>query len=106
MQAALYTENMTTTSIQLRIDAKTKREATKVFEDLGMDISTGLKIYLRQVIREKSIPFRPGRTVNGFTPEYEQELLKEEAWALENTKPYTSVKALLDDILGPEPHKK
>ena len=90
----------------MRIDAKTKREATKVFADLGMDISTGMKMYLRQVIREKSLPFRPGRTVNGFTPEYEQELLKEEAWALKHGKPYASVKAMLDDILGPELRKK
>lgn len=97
---------MNNTSIQLRIDAKTKREATKVFADLGMDISTGMKLYLRQVIREKAIPFRPGRTVNGFTPEYEQELLKEEAWARKHAKRYTSVETMLDDILGPTPQAK
>jgi DNA-damage-inducible protein J len=89
---------MNNTSIQLRIDAKTKREATKVFADLGMDISTGMKMYLRQVIREKSLPFRPGRTVNGFTPEYEQKLLKEEAWALKHAKRYTNIDEMISDL--------
>jgi mRNA interferase YafQ len=89
---------MNTTSIQLRIDAKTKREASKVFADLGMDISTGMKLYLRQVIREKSLPFRPGRTVNGFTPEYEQELLRELDWTLKHGTPHPTVKSALDHL--------
>ncbi|OGZ07148.1 MAG: hypothetical protein A3D65_03660 [Candidatus Lloydbacteria bacterium RIFCSPHIGHO2_02_FULL_50_13] len=87
-----------TTTIQVRIDAKTKREAGKVFEGLGMDISTGMKIYLRQVVREKSIPFRPGRTINGFTPEYEQKLLKEEAWVLKYGKGYTNIDEMFRDL--------
>jgi DNA-damage-inducible protein J len=89
---------MNNTSIQLRIDAKTKREASKVFADLGMDISTGMKLYLRQVIREKSLPFRPGRTVNGFTPEYEQKLLRAEAETLKHGKAYSSVEEALDSL--------
>ncbi|MEK7118780.1 MAG: type II toxin-antitoxin system RelB/DinJ family antitoxin [Patescibacteria group bacterium] len=80
-----------TTTIQVRIDAKTKREARKVFDGLGLDFSSAVKVYLRQVAREKSLPFRPGRTVNGFTPEYEQKILKEEAWALKYARRYNSV---------------
>lgn len=87
-----------TTTIQVRIDAKTKREAGKVFEGLGLDFSSAMKIYLRQVVREQSIPFRPGRTVNGFTPEYEQKLLKEEAWALKHGKGYTDIDEMMRDL--------
>lgn len=89
---------MNTTTVQVRIDAKTKREAGKVFEGLGLDFSSAFKIYLRQVVREKALPFRPGRTVNGFTPEYEQKLLKEEAWALKHGKRYTDVDEMIRDL--------
>ncbi len=45
------------TTIQIRIDEKTKKEATKVFNDLGIDMSTGIKIYLKKIIYNKGIPF-------------------------------------------------
>ncbi len=91
-----------TTTIQVRIDGKTKREAGKILEDLGLDFSSAMKIYLRQVVQEKALPFQPGRTANGFTSQYEQKLLKEEAWAMKHAKRFTSAKTMLDDILGPE----
>lgn len=46
-----------TKSYSLRLDDKTKEDATKIFNDLGMDFSTGIKIYLRQVINTNGIPF-------------------------------------------------
>lgn len=91
-----------TATIQIRIDPKTKREAARVFEGLGLDFSSAMKLYLRQVVREQALPFRPGRTVNGFTPEYEQRLLNEEMHALKHGKPYVSASEMFDDILGAE----
>ena len=44
-------------------------------EDLGMDLSTGVKLFLRQVIRQKGIPFAL-LTENGYTVEQEEELLR------------------------------
>lgn len=46
-----------TKTYSLRLDDKTKSEAQKVFNDLGMDFSTGIKIYLKQVIKNNGIPF-------------------------------------------------
>ncbi|MEO6078016.1 MAG: type II toxin-antitoxin system RelB/DinJ family antitoxin [Candidatus Andersenbacteria bacterium] len=63
------------TTIQIRIDEKTKKGAQKVFDTLGMDMSAGIKAYLRQVMRKKGIPF-PLYTENGYTVEEEQEILK------------------------------
>lgn len=45
------------TTIQIRIDQKTKKQAKKIFDNLGIDISSGIKIYLNQVIKNNSIPF-------------------------------------------------
>lgn len=41
----------------LRLDEDTRNGAKKVFDELGMDFSTGIKIYLRQVIKTNGIPF-------------------------------------------------
>ena len=57
------------TTIQLRINKKTKEQAQNIFKKMGMDMSSGMKLFLSQVIRTKSIPFI-ARTENGFTPEY------------------------------------
>lgn len=63
------------TNIQIRIDEKTKKTAKKIFDDLGIDLSTGIKLYLKQVIIVKGIPFKL-ITENGLTPKEELEILK------------------------------
>lgn len=44
-------------TVQLRVDGKTKHAVTAIFASLGMDVSTGIKIYLERVIKEDGIPF-------------------------------------------------
>ena len=61
----------------LRVDEKTKQSAKKVFESLGLDMSSAVKLYLHQVIINKGIPF-PLLTENGLTPQQEDEILKAE----------------------------
>lgn len=46
-----------TKSYSLRMDEDTRNAAKKVFDNLGMDFSTGIRIYLRQVIKTNGIPF-------------------------------------------------
>lgn len=45
------------TAITFRTDSATKREAQRIFAELGMDISTALNIFLRKAVREEAIPF-------------------------------------------------
>ncbi len=66
----------TQTTIQLRIDSATKAKAQSIFKKLGIDLSSAMKMFLAQVIRTKSIPFK-ALTENGYTPEYEKEILEE-----------------------------
>ena len=65
-----------TATIQLRIDSRMKSQAQNILKKLGTDLSSAMKLFLSQVIRTKSIPF-VARTVNGFTPEFEQMVLDE-----------------------------
>ena len=66
------------TTIQIRIDEKTKRDSSRVFEKLGLDTSAAVKMYLRQVIARRGIPFRVV-TENGLTLEQEDEILRRES---------------------------
>lgn len=72
-------------TVQLRIDAKTKREVTHIFKSLGLDISSGVKMYFHQVIKTRGIPF-PLLTENGFTLEQEAKILEESRQTMEDYK--------------------
>ncbi len=86
-------------TIQLRIDATTKNKAQKVLKDLGLDLSSAVKLFLTKVISTRSVPFEI-RTVNGFTPAQERQLLKDAAWTKKHGKRYTNTKEMFDDILS------
>lgn len=43
--------------INVRIDDKLKEESKEIFDGLGIDLTTGIKIFLTKVVREKGIPF-------------------------------------------------
>ena len=48
---------MTETRLSVRVDNATKRQAEAVFTALGMNLSTGINIFLAQVARSRAIPF-------------------------------------------------
>lgn len=67
-----------TKAIQIRVKEKLKRDAESIFEDLGLDTPTAIRLFLKKVVVTKSIPFelKIPLTENGFTPEFEREILK------------------------------
>ena len=62
------------TTIQVRIDEKTKRSAKKVLDRVGLDMSSAIKLYLKQVSIRQGLPFTV-LTENGLTPEEEDQIL-------------------------------
>ena len=47
------------TNINFRIDEKTKQQATELFNELSIDMSTALTMFLKQAIRDGGLPFMP-----------------------------------------------
>ena len=43
--------------IAVRVDDKLKKEATEVFSELGLDMTTAVKLFLKQSVLTRSIPF-------------------------------------------------
>ena len=48
---------METTNLNIRTDREVKLEAEKIFEELGLSMTTAINIFLRQTIRENGMPF-------------------------------------------------
>ena len=63
------------TTLQIRIDENTNKKVKKILDDLGMDMSSAIKVYLKQIIVTKGIPFKL-LTENGLTVKEEQAILK------------------------------
>lgn len=48
---------MSKTSMSIRLDSEVKEQAQQVFNNLGMDMTTAINIFLRQVIQYQGLPF-------------------------------------------------
>ncbi|BDC97352.1 type II toxin-antitoxin system RelB/DinJ family antitoxin [Treponema saccharophilum] len=48
---------MATSVLQTRVDTETKLEAESLFDSLGLDITTAIRLFLRQSINQQRIPF-------------------------------------------------
>ena len=82
-------------TLSIRIEEKTKREANKTLAALGLDMSSAVKMFLNQVVIEQGIPFKPSRTPREIREEYDREV----AWALKHGKRYTNANEMFADIL-------
>jgi DNA-damage-inducible protein J len=83
------------TTLNIRIEEKTKREATETLAALGLDMSSAVKMFLNQVVIEQGIPFRPTRTSREVREEYDREV----AWAIKHGKRYSNASDMFDDIM-------
>jgi DNA-damage-inducible protein J len=48
---------ITMKNLQVRLPEGLREEADHVLNDIGMDMSTAIRVYLRKVVQTRSIPF-------------------------------------------------
>ena len=48
-----------TATIQIKIDPKLKSDAIKLFDDIGLNLSDAIKLFLKQSVNTNSLPFQP-----------------------------------------------
>jgi DNA-damage-inducible protein J len=46
-----------TTNLSIRMDRDLKDEADRIFNALGMNLTTAITVFVRQAVRQKKIPF-------------------------------------------------
>lgn len=91
---------MSTTLIQIRTDEEVKKQAKAIFEDLGLDLSTAINIFLKKCIREEGIPFSVKKTkLNSDSLNALNEVETMIKNNFKNTKQYNNTDELFSDLL-------
>ena len=90
---------MATVPTQVRIDENLKKQATELFSQLGMDMSSAMNIFLRQCVMRGGLPF------DVVVPQYKKEVIEamEEAKRISKdpkTKRYSSFSDAMEDLDG------
>ena len=88
---------MASTNLNIRLDSEIKKKAQKIFADLGLDTTTAINIFLRQVIRTNGLPFE----IKADTPNEETIEAIKEIETLKNNpnkKVYYTFSELLEDV--------
>lgn len=48
---------MASSVLQVRVDETLRAQAAAIYEDLGIDLQTAVRIFLKRSVREKGLPF-------------------------------------------------
>ena len=71
--------------IQVRVDSALKKDAEALFKDLGLDVPTAIRLFLKQSLIHNGIPFAITRT-DDFYNDYNLQVLKKSIQQLERGK--------------------
>ena len=85
-----------TSNINIRIDDKLKKEAEKLFNDLGINMSSAINVFLKQSVREQKIPFE----IRKEYPNYDTDMAIAETDSTDynDSKTYDSVDELFKEL--------
>ena len=88
---------MVTTNLNIRTDKVIKEQAEQIFNELGLNMTTAINMFLRTTIREQGIPFELKLNVPNETTE---EAIKEgkRMMADPSTPRYSSIEALKEAL--------
>ena len=51
------------TNLNIKIDRELKTKADKLFNEMGMNLTTAVNVFVRQAVLERAIPFRIDRGI-------------------------------------------
>ena len=83
-----------TATIEVHVDEELKEETAALFEDLGMDLETAVRVFLKQSVAEQGIPFQIGYGPNEETIS----AIESVKYGIGLSKGYTSVKELIEAL--------
>ena len=89
----------TTVSLSVRTDPTLKKQAEKFLDDVGLNMSTAINLYLRKIVLEQRIPFEislPQLSAESRAALQEAEELKKPSVG----KVFKSIDELREDLLS------
>lgn len=97
-----------TSAINVQVDAKDKEQATNILKDLGLNMSTAINMFIKQIIKIDGLPFevrnpKPSKELLEALEESEQ-IIKDIKSG--KRKGYHNVRQMFEDILNEEDWNK
>ena len=89
---------MASTSITVRMDEDLKKQVEKLFEEMGLNMTTAINIFAKTVVRQNKIPFEIA--IDPFYSETNQAYLRRAVAALNAGK--NIVEKTMDELLEME----
>lgn len=87
---------MATTNVTIRMDNEVKKEAEELFNDLGLNLTSAINMFIRRAIAEQGIPFEVKKIYNTETI---QAMLEADRIARDNNvKGYTNIDELFKEL--------
>lgn len=68
--------------IQLRVDEQLKEEVTEIYEQLGLDLPTAIRMFLKKSVSSRGLPFDATLTKRRSEHQEALDVLKEQALVL------------------------
>ena len=91
---------MAKVSTNVTIDEVTKKKAQVLLADFGMDLSTAVNIFLKQMVYEGSFPFPITRNIPNAVTLAAMKETEEMRRHPEDYKGYSDIDEMMGDILG------
>ena len=85
---------MSKSSVTIRMDSDLKRDAEKLFQQLGLNMTTAFNIFASQAVREQGIPFNITMQPNEET----LQAIEDARNGVGMSKTFTSVYELMEDL--------
>ena len=63
-------------NIQLRVESDLKDQAESVLTELGFDMPTAIRIFLKKLIRTRAIPFPVSADTSSYLNDFEHEAIR------------------------------
>ncbi len=89
---------MATVNMSIRMDTELKKQADAMFSDMGLNMTTAMNMFLRQVVRQGRIPFEIATDIpNAETVDAIKEMDDMLSGKIP-AKRYSSTKELFEDL--------
>jgi DNA-damage-inducible protein J len=86
------TKSSNVVNVNIRVDKNIKESSEKILNDMGFSMSTAINSFLRQVIADRSLPYRPS-TATAITGVINEDLLTNEEVVMLLSKALAEVKS-------------
>lgn len=89
---------MATVNMSIRMDTELKKQADAMFSDMGLNMTTAMNMFLRQVVRQGRIPFEIATDIPNAETLAAMKEMDDMISGKIPAKRYTSTKELFEDL--------